>query len=117
MTANGDELIELTDAERAALSDEGDATQEVEAREAEIVETRADPLPLLNARAPDNAGEVLERLSYAEQEIQRQFEDGNITAGEYRDSLRQVAERREEVRWLQHKAELPTEFVKTAYGL
>lgn len=40
--------------------------------------------------------------------------DGEITAAEYRDGLRQAADAREELRWKQRKADLAREFTETA---
>lgn len=109
-----DDMYGLTDAERAALADDGDEANEAIEQEAETLETRNDPLPLLNVSAPDNAGEVLSQLSSAAADVRRQFEDGDITGGEYAEALSQIADRREEVRWSQRKAELASEMVETA---
>lgn len=105
----------LTEEERAALA-EDDASAPVADEEAaaEAVEFRADPAPILNARAPENASAVLNRVGAFEDNIERQFYDGEITAREYRDGLRQAAEAREEVRWSQRKAELATEMDEQA---
>lgn len=114
MTLKDDDMAGLTEAERAALADDGDETNEVNEPDAEPTELRADPLPLLNVRAPENAGEVLSQLAYAEAEFQRQFEEGDITGREYAEGISKLSEQRDEVRWSQRKAELANEMVETA---
>ncbi len=105
----------LTEEERAALKDDAaPAPAAEEEATGETVEFRDDPAPILNARAPDNAGAVLDRVGAFEDKIERQFYDGEITSREYRDGLRQAADAREEVRWSQRKADLAREMDEQA---
>ncbi|QGM97705.1 hypothetical protein [Methylocystis parvus] len=109
------EMKGLTDEERAALTEsDAPAPAADEEATAESVEFRADPAPILNVRAPENASAVLDRVSQFENDVERRFYDGEITSHEYRDGLRQAAEAREEVRWSQRKADLAREMDEQA---
>lgn len=114
-TSNNADVQGLTEEERAALAeDDAPALEADKEATAERVEFRAEPAPILNARAPDNAGAALDRVGAFEDQIERQFYDGEITSAVYRDGLRQAADAREELRWNQRKAELAREFTETA---
>jgi len=114
-TPNLDDVKDITAEERAALTEDDAPTQaDAEEAHAEALELRHDPAPALKARAPENAGAVLDRVGQFEDHIQRQFEDGEITAREYRGGLQQAADKREEVRWARRKADLAREMDEQA---
>lgn len=109
------EDVDMTPEERAALAeDDAPAAAADEETGAEAVALRHDPAPILHARAPENASAVLNRVGAFEDQIERQFYDGEITSREYSDRLRQAAEAREEVRWSQRKADLAREMDEQA---
>ncbi len=110
---NIEELKDITAEERAALA-EDDAPEAVEESSVEQVDARHDPAPILKARALDNAAVILDRVVQFEEDLARQFEEGDIAARDYAEGLRRAAEKREEVRWAQRKAELASEFTETA---
>lgn len=68
-------------------------------------EDRAQPIaPVLVAAKPDDT--ALKALDDAEATLEAQFDDGDITASEYRKGLREVADKRATLQWEGQKAEL-----------
>lgn len=109
------ELEALTPEERALIA-EGDTAPDAEPEQpaAEHIELRNDPAPILTAKAPDQAHATLARCAEFEEEASRRFEEGEITAREYRDFLQRAADAREQARWDQRKAELASEMTQQA---
>lgn len=68
-------------------------------------EERAEPIaPPLVATKPDDT--ALKALDDAETALETQFDDGDITASEYRKGLREVADKRAALQWEVQKADL-----------
>lgn len=67
----------------------------------------ADPiLPPLRAKAPDNADELMSQLAQEEEALAQKFDDGDITAREYRDSINKLNDQRDEIKWATREADL-----------
>ncbi len=118
--ANGEEGLEDTEAEAADEGVEETAKEvvsepEAQASEAEEVEELADPiLPPLRARPPENVEEIITAISSEEDTLAQKFDDGDITAREYRDGLNKLNAQRDEVNWNKRKADLAREMEDTA---
>lgn len=125
----------LTDEERAAIGEEGledssteteETTDETTAAEAaaadesqpaaeEAPAEEADPiLPPLRAQAPDNAAEVMAQLAAEEEALAQKFDDGDITAREYRDGIKKLSAQEDEIRLKQFKAEIADDMKQQA---
>lgn len=125
----------LTDEERAAIGEEGledteaeagdegveetakesAAETEAQASETDEAEELADPiLPPLRARAPENIEEIITAISSEEDALAQKFDDGDITAREYRDGLNRLNAQRDELNWNKRKADLAREMEDTA---
>lgn len=75
----------------------------------------ADPiLPPLRAKAPDNADELMSQLSQEEEALAQKFDDGDITAREYRDSVAKLNEQRDEIKWATREANLASKMQRQA---
>jgi hypothetical protein len=96
---------DMTAEERAALA-EDDAPQTIHAPEADEDEMRAAPVAPFAAAEPANADEHLKIVADYEARAEQMFEDGDITAAEYRRAMREAADKRNDLKWQQHKAEL-----------
>ena len=135
MNIGPDELEGFTDEERAELeaikaegpsdfTDEGsdEAEDKAEAAkpddkpdaEAATEEQAAEIAPPLRAHPPEDAAAKLAAIGTDEEALSTRFDEGDITAKEFRDGLNALAERREEIRWNQRKAELAGEMTKQA---
>lgn len=140
MANEKDELLAgLTEEERAALGDEGigddldsaadldsdapdPATSSSETPPAEgepqipaiELETAQEIAPPLRASTPDNVAEVLDALAQQQEALAAKFDDGDITAKEYREEMDKLAAQREDIRWTQRKAELSAEMQENA---
>lgn len=139
MAIEKDDLLNaLTDEERAALGEEGvgddlapaddggdkdeavDPPSETQPTEGQAtvpdneLEIAQEIAPPLRAQAPDNAAELLEGLNQQQEALAAKFDDGDITAKEYREELERLAAQREEIRWTQRKAELSAEMLDNA---
>lgn len=104
-------LNHLTEAERAALA-EDDAPQPQEQQPE--TEYRQEPIVPL-AVTVDHA-DIANRLAQAdaaEQEVSRQFDEGEINTEEYRQKMRQVENYRNDARWQAQKADLAADMRKT----
>jgi hypothetical protein len=77
-------------------------------------ETAENPAPPLRAVVPKDAKERLETLEADEAKLEDQFNDGDITAKEYRTGLRKIEDERKDVEWAVKKAELATEMQREA---
>lgn len=125
----------LTDEERAAIGEEGledteadageesvdqapkgsDAGTEAQAGAQDEAPELAEPiLPPLRARAPENVDELYAAISAEEDSLAQKFDDGDITAREYRESMNKLTAQREEVNWNKRKADLAREMEDTA---
>lgn len=105
-TAKADEApSEPAGEEKAAKTDE---TQE------ENVELAEPVLSPLQARAPENVQELLNAIHAEEDALAQKFDDGDITAREYREAINKLNTQREDVNWSVRKAELSREMQETA---
>lgn len=132
----------LTDEERAEIdaagAEEISAEAEGEADESQAKETQAaaesaeqtaqsneqdqqndddiaDPiLPPLRAKAPDNADELMSQLAQEEEALAQKFDDGDITAREYRDSINKLNDQRDEIKWATREANLASKMQRQA---
>lgn len=122
----------LTDEERAEINAAGadeistdddatddDAAQAARDREIAIedavTEEQAEQiLPPLRAKAPENAEELFNAISAEEDALAQKFDEGDITAKEYRDGLNKLTAQREELNWSARKADLARELEETA---
>lgn len=95
---------DMTPEERAALA-EDDAPQ-VAAPEADEEELRTDPVAPFAAAAPPEADAHLKIVADYETRAEQMFGDGDITAAEYRRAMREAADKREEINWSRHKADI-----------
>lgn len=141
MADEKDFMDALTDEERAEINAAGaddiedDSGEETKGAEAATEETApagetesaqgdadhqhnddiADPiLPPLRAKAPENVEEIISAISAEEDALAQKFDDGDITAREYRDGLNKLSNQRDEIRWDQRKADLAREMEDTA---
>ena len=104
---------DITAAERAALA-EDDAPKTMPAAEADEDEMRADPVAPFAAAEPANADEHLKIVADYEARAEQMFEDGDITAAEYRRAMREAADKRDEIKWAKHKADLASDMQRQA---
>lgn len=95
-------LADLTAEERLHL-DGGEPAPQVEISDEE---ERAALAPVFTARAPANAAEIEASLDRDETDLTQQFDEGDITAREYRDGVARLNDQRAELRWQKQKAEL-----------
>jgi len=118
MTTQADDdnaLNALTPEERAALADEPAAAEgEATERTSPEPEYRSDPAPVLVAQPIEGAADLLRQLAAAEESLACQFDDGDITAREYRDGMARLSEYRDEIKWATRKAHLANEMRETA---
>lgn len=108
-TADDADLAALTPEERAALASDDDVMETPEpsvAAQADEDELRREPEVLLNVAAPAGVDDYLKKIDAYEAEAERQFDEGEITAAEYRKALREAAEKRGEAEWAKRKADL-----------
>lgn len=111
-TEEANVLANLTAEERRHL-DGGEPAPEPEIGD-EPAEYRADPAPILAPTPLPNADEVLRQLSQAEDNLAQQFDDGDITAREYREGLNRLSDQRDDVRWALRKNDLAHEMRETS---
>jgi len=139
---DNEKLLEtLTEEERAALEEEGDALDEVDEDEAAEGDTAAaspdgervddsgegesqeeagdeetkdvsGPAPLLAADAPADADEKLAEIARLKEELVQKFEDGDLTAKEYQLELDKLAKQEREIEQAQFKAKLAQEMAE-----
>lgn len=142
MSDEKDFMGALTDEERAEIeaagADEASTETKGETNEAKADETQAaaesaeqtaqsgdadqqqdddfaDPiLPPLRAKAPDNADELIANLAQEEEALAQKFDDGDITAREYRDSVAKLNEQRDEIKWATREANLANKMQRQA---
>lgn len=108
-TADEDVLAALTPEERAALASDDDMIETPEpgaVAHGDEDELRREPEVLLNATAPAGVDDYLKKIEAYEAEAERQFDEGDITAAEYRKALREAADKRSEAEWMKRKADL-----------
>jgi len=96
---------DMTAEERAALT-EDDAPQTIPATEDDEDEMRADSVAPFAAAEPANADQHLKIVADYEARAEQMFEDGDITAAEYRRAMREAADKRDEIKWAKQKADL-----------
>lgn len=68
----------------------------------------------LRANAPADADDKLKALADKEATLETKFEDGDITAAEYRKGLAAINDERNDLKWQQHKAELAADMQQQA---
>lgn len=112
--AGADEIStddDATDDAAAQAAGETTATGEQDA----VTEEQAEQiLPPLRAKAPENAEELFNAISAEEDALAQKFDEGDITAKEYRDGLNKLTAQREELNWSARKADLARELEETA---
>lgn len=110
------ETAELTAEERAAIAeDEGTSAPAQEPGGASGGQFEAsEPAPVLRAHVPENADAILAQVAEFEANVERAFDDGDITAAEYRQHLAQASKKRGEVEWAIRKADLAEEMHEQA---
>jgi|GEM_PF-3456156 len=112
--AGADEIStddDATDDDAAQATGETTATSEQDA----VTEEQAEQiLPPLRAKAPENAEELFNAISAEEDALAQKFDEGDITAKEYRDGLNKLTAQREELNWSARKADLARELEETA---
>ena len=106
-------LAGLTEQERTLSAGDEPEAASIE-HEQPIDELRTATPPILIPKPIDNAQEIAARLAAYEDDLAVKFDDGDITAREYRDGLAQVAAQRDELRWADRKADLAREMRTTA---
>lgn len=106
------EIAALTPDELAALSD--DETPAVEPAPELDVELRQHIAPALVAPNTHDAEALLAGCAQFEQQAAQAFQDGEITATEYRAHLADIADYRDRARWQHHKAEIAHDMAKQA---
>ena len=99
---------------RRSLTTRRDAAGSARHVEIDDTEEAAPVFAPLVARVPDNAPQLLARLAEIEDAAERQFEDGDMTASEYREARASISEQRDEIKWRKREAELAENFVETA---
>lgn len=105
-TKGADTKAEAESAEQAAQSGETDQQND---------DDLADPiLPPLRAKAPDNADELMSQLAQEEEALAQKFDDGDITAREYRDSINKLNDQRDEIKWATREANLASKMQRQA---
>jgi hypothetical protein len=112
--ANSEEahaLAGLTPEERRLAA--GDEPQ-IETDPAPEPELRQEIHVPLRASVPENAGELLAQIEQQADALAAQFDEGDITAREYRNALDQIATEREKIEWQFKKADLAREMQETA---
>lgn len=104
-----------TDAKPAAVKDDdegaGDAEAATEEEDHPVAERVETPL---RADAPSDADSKLKALGDKEADLETKFEDGDITAAEYRKGLAAINDERADLKWQQHKAELAADMQQQA---
>ena len=106
-----------TEAEEAGGETQAEATQEAtgEAEANDDAAEQADPiLPPLRAKAPENADELMSQLAQEEESLAQKFDDGDITAREYREGLNKLSEQRDEIKWATREASLASKMQRQA---
>ena len=73
-----------------------------------------EPAPVLRARAPEDADTKLAAIDAEATALETRFDDGDITASEYRKGLAEIEEKRGAIRWEKQKAELAGEMQQQA---
>lgn len=104
-------LADLTAEERRHM-DGGEPAPEAEI--SDEPDYRADPAPILAATPVPNADAMLQQLAQAEDNLAQQFDEGDITAREYREGLNRLSDQRDDVRWALRKNDLAHEMKETA---
>ena len=102
--------------EEGKKSDEPTAKTEGEEDEEEEDNQFAstEPAPVLRARAPEDADTKLAAIDAEATALETRFDDGDITASEYRKGLAEIEEKRGAIRWEKQKAELAGEMQQQA---
>jgi len=122
----------LTPEEKAALAEDDAAIAAAAAGETDIRDAVIDPaasvaaleepaaeapepapLPLIRGAAPEKADEILAGFDAEDEALNTKFDDGDITAKEFRDGLKATNARREEIKWEQKKSALAEEMAES----
>jgi len=81
----------------------------------EVVEPEAPeaaPLPLIRGAAPEKADEQLVDIAAEADALNTKFDDGDITAKEFRAGLDALSERKDAIKWEKNKAALAEEMAE-----
>lgn len=103
-----------TDSEAKAPADGADDADGEDGEDGEDDEPARPTDAPLKAEAPTDAGERLAKITADEESLEAKFEDGEITAREYRDGLRKLNDQREDVKWQQREADLAEKMASQA---
>lgn len=100
--------------EKAALDDankaEADAATAETAKKQDQEQDRQDPpKPLFRAEVPADITEKYTAIDTKEEELIAKFDEGDMTTREYNAELRKLNEERNDLKWLERKAELSKE--------
>lgn len=100
---------------KAETTQEAAGEAEAQAEANDEAAEQADPiLPPLRAKAPDNADELMSQLAQEEEALAQKFDDGDITAREYRDSINKLNDQRDEIKWATREANLASKMQRQA---
>ena len=69
---------------------------------------------MFKADAPSDLDDKLKALNEREAALDSQFDDGDLTAAEYRQKIGELRDEKEDLRWQSRKAELAAETAKQA---
>lgn len=75
---------------------------------------REEPVVPLNVEIPPNAHEILQQIEHHKHILAQQFDEGDLTAKEYRDAMDRLTAEREKIDWQFRKADLAREMKDTA---
>lgn len=110
----GDDNSDEEKDEKAALDDankaEADAATADTAKKQEQEQDQQDPpKPLFRAEVPADLADKYAAIDTKEEELLAKFEDGDMTTREYNAELRKLNDERNDLKWLERKAELSQE--------
>lgn len=108
---------DLTDEERAALAEdtpEGAPEAASDGPSESVTESRRDPDPILRVQAPADIEGRIAEVDRFEENVEAAFDEGEITAAEYRRHLRTANDARARAQWEGQKANLAAEMEETA---
>lgn len=109
------EAADATPEEIAALAEDAPETvAQGDGLSEAVAETRHDPEPLLRAQAPADIEGRIAEVDQFEADVEAAFDEGEITAAEYRRHLRTANDARAKARWAGQKADLAAEMEETA---
>lgn len=108
--ADDDDDDQSGDDEEADNKAEADANQPADDNLADEAAKEPDqPKPLFRAELPADLADKYAALDTKEEELIAKFDDGDMTTREYNAELRKLNEERNDLKWLERKAELSQE--------